>query len=74
MEIADRVIDSITDTIALLARYPHLGRKRDRDLRPGLRSFPVGEYIILYRSDGADVSILRVRRGSRNIRALLGDS
>lgn len=25
---------------AHLATYPHIGRRRDEDLRPGLRSFP----------------------------------
>ena len=47
-----------------------LRRARDEDLRPGLRSFPIGEYIILYRIEDEDVVILRVLRGSRNIAAL----
>jgi len=42
-------------------------------LRLGLRSFPVGEYMILYRTEGEDVVILRLLRGSRDILALLGD-
>ncbi len=46
VEIADRLIDSMTERFFLLARYPHVGRARDIDLRPGLRSFPVGRYII----------------------------
>ena len=33
MDIADRLIDSITDRFFLLADYPHLGRARDEDLR-----------------------------------------
>jgi toxin ParE1/3/4 len=37
LEIADRLIDSITDSFLLLARHPHIGRQRDADLRPGLR-------------------------------------
>ena len=48
IEIADRLIDSITERIYLLAGHPHIGRHRDEDLRPGLRSFTVGEYIIIY--------------------------
>jgi plasmid stabilization system protein ParE len=36
-------------------------------LRPGTRSFPVGEYVILYRIEEGDVLILHVVRGSRNI-------
>jgi toxin ParE1/3/4 len=49
VEIADRLIDSLTGRFFLLANYPNIGRRRDDDLRPGLRSLSVGEYIILYR-------------------------
>jgi toxin ParE1/3/4 len=73
IDVADRLIDSITDRFFLLATYPNLGRCRDEDLRPGLRSFPVGEYVIIYRIEDQDVRILRVLRGSRNIEALFGD-
>jgi len=47
IETADRLIDSITERFLLLAKYPNIGRRRDEDLRPGLRTFPVGEYIIV---------------------------
>jgi toxin ParE1/3/4 len=70
IEIADRVVDSITDRFFLLANYPHIGRRRDEDLRPGLRSFPVGEYVIIYRVEAEDVLILHVIRGSRDMEAL----
>jgi toxin ParE1/3/4 len=70
IETADRVIDSITHKFFLLATHPHLGRRRDEDLRPGLRSFAAGEYVIFYRVEGEDVLILHVRRGNRDIEAL----
>jgi toxin ParE1/3/4 len=72
-DTADRLIESITERFFLLATYPHIGRRRDEDLRPGLRSFPVGEYIILYRFEGEDVLILHVMHGSRDIQALFGN-
>ena len=68
--LADRLIDSITDRFFLLASHPNIGRVRDEDLRPGLRSFPVGDYVIIYRIQDEDVIIPRVLRGSRNIAAL----
>jgi hypothetical protein len=37
-----------------------MGRRRDEDLRPGLRSFTVGEYVIIYRVEDEDVLILHV--------------
>ncbi|MCZ2152013.1 MAG: hypothetical protein LC126_30080 [Bryobacterales bacterium] len=36
---ANRLIDGITDRTWLLGQYPQIGRRRDHDLRPRLRSF-----------------------------------
>ena len=70
LDIADRLIDALTERFFLLALQPHIGRHRDHDLRPGLRRFPVSAYAILYRIDAADVLILRIIHGSRDIPAL----
>jgi toxin ParE1/3/4 len=71
-EVADRFIDSLSARFLLLARHPHLGRRRDDDLLPGLRSFPLGRYVILYsvESDG-DVLIVRVIPGERDIPTII---
>jgi len=73
IEVANRVIGVVTDRFFLLARRPQIGRRRDHDLRPNLRSFPVGEYVIIYRIDGEDALILHVMRGSRDIEGLVHD-
>ncbi len=52
-ERADRFVDALTERFHLLATHPRIGRQRD-DLRTGLRSFPVGGYVILYRVMAAD--------------------
>ena len=70
IEIADRFIDSLTERFLLLARHPHVGRIRD-DLRPGLRIFPVGRYVILYRVEDEDVLILNVVAADRDLDRLL---
>ncbi|MBI2679806.1 MAG: type II toxin-antitoxin system RelE/ParE family toxin [Candidatus Solibacter usitatus] len=62
---------SITARFWLLAQHSQVGRRCDHDLRPGLRSFPVGEYIIVYRIEGEDVLILHVIRGNRDIASQL---
>ena len=69
-EIADRFIDTITARLAVLASHPYVGRPRDHDLRPGIRTFPVGDYVIAYRVAESAVLILRVLRGSRDIEGL----
>jgi toxin ParE1/3/4 len=55
----------------LIATHPHAGRLRD-DLRPGLRSFPVGQYLVFYRVIDTDVFILHVAHGRRNLESLFG--
>lgn len=73
LEIANRLIDSITDRFFLLASHPQVGRVRNDDLGPGRRSFPVGEYVIVYRIEDENVLILRVVHGRRDLEALFGD-
>jgi plasmid stabilization system protein ParE len=46
-------------------------RRRDDDLRPGLRSFSVGRYTIIYHVEGDDVLILHVIAADRDIEPLL---
>jgi toxin ParE1/3/4 len=47
-----------------------MGRARD-DLRHGLRSFPVGEYVIVYTIEDEDVEILYVFHGRQDIEGQL---
>jgi len=68
---ADRVIDAITERFYLLGQHPRAGRSRAHDLRPGLRSFPVGEYLIIYALSGEDAVILYVFPGRRDIPNLI---
>jgi len=68
---ADGVIDAITERFYLLAEFPHMGRARE-DLQSGLRSFPVGQYVIIYTIDDGDVQILHVFHGRQDIEGRLG--
>jgi toxin ParE1/3/4 len=67
LETADRLIESITERFDLLSSNPDIGRRRDEDLRPGLRSFSVGQYVIVYRIENGDVVILYELHVSRDI-------
>jgi toxin ParE1/3/4 len=68
-QAADRTVDSILDRLLLLSRWPRLGRSRN-DLRRGLRSYGIGNYVIFYRISRAGVVILRVLHARRDIRRL----
>jgi toxin ParE1/3/4 len=72
LEAANRQIDSISSRFLLLAGQPYLGRSRDDEFGHGTRSFPVGEYVVVYAISGEDVLILRVVHGRRDLEALFG--
>jgi toxin ParE1/3/4 len=72
IEIANWLIESISDRFLVLAKSPHLGRARDEDFGHGTRSFAVGDYVIVYCLNDEDVLILRVVHGRRDIEALFG--
>jgi len=69
VDAADRFVDALTTRFFLLATHTRAGRQRD-DLSHGLRMFPVGDYVVLYRVEGDDVVIVRVVRGSRDLEPL----
>ena len=70
IEIAQRLLDAITDRFALLSNRPFLGRRRD-DLKIGLRSVVVSEYVIIYRVEDESILILHVLHGRRDIRSIV---
>jgi toxin ParE1/3/4 len=67
---ADRFLDRLNGKFVALARNPHTGRARP-DLRPDLRSFPYGAYLILYRIVGDGAEIVRVVHAARNLDDLI---
>ena len=73
IDIATGVVEAISERFWLLARYPFLGRARDEDLLPGLRSFPANDYLIIHRIEKDDlVLILHVVHGSLDLSDLFG--
>ncbi len=69
-QAADRFIDLLIHYFELLGENPHAGRRRD-ELRRSYRSFPVGDYLILYRIMEPGVCIMHVVHARRDIQALL---
>lgn len=63
-------IRELRRTCELLADNPLMGRARP-ELKPGLRSFPHGDYLIFYRPLRDGVSVTRVLHGSRDAKRLL---
>lgn len=73
IEIANGLIETITETFPLFASTPKAGTRRD-EIESGVRGFPVGRYIIYYRESGDFLVISRVLHGMRDQKlAYFGD-
>jgi toxin ParE1/3/4 len=66
---ADRTILALQDAEDRLARLPHIGRTRD-ELSAGLRSWPVGAYLVYYRPEAGGILTVRILHGARDAEAL----
>jgi toxin ParE1/3/4 len=66
---ADRLLDSLEEKFDPLARNPGIGVRRPKIGR-NVRSFPVGNYLILYRSHSGGMEIVRVVQGQRDLTKL----
>jgi toxin ParE1/3/4 len=69
MDAADRVLGTIDRKCQALAEQPGMGRRRE-ELASGLRSLPVGSYVIFYRDQDGGIEVIRVLHGARDIEAL----
>lgn len=70
VEAADRFVDKLYGQCGQLSQSPGMGRTR-AGLLPGLRSFPVGRYIIFYRTRGETLEIARILSAYRDLQSLL---
>jgi len=66
---ADRLLEVLDQKSLALARNPHMGMARD-DIAPGVRHFPVGNYLILYRALEDGVEVVRYVHGMRRLENL----
>ncbi len=65
VEVADRLIDSITDRFWLLGEHPDAGKPFD-ELAAGVKCVPAGKYLIYYRRTRRGTEILHIFHGARD--------
>ena len=65
-DAADHLLDRIAEVGAALAEHPRMGLARP-ELMAGLRSFPVGGYVLFYLVREPDIVIVRVLHGRRDV-------
>jgi toxin ParE1/3/4 len=64
--VAHRFLDELEQASELLAKHPLLGRMRE-ELADGLRSFPIGNYLIFYTIAPDGIYIVRIIYGGRDL-------
>src|ERR1043166_4071985 len=67
---ADRLIQKLVAQYKSLAEFPGMGQSRE-ELRPDLRSFSVGNYLILYHPIPEGIAVFRIIHGARDLERLL---
>jgi toxin ParE1/3/4 len=70
---ADAMLDRMGRIFKKLSVSPLMGRSRE-ELAPGIRSFPVGDYLIFYRLIPDGIVVVRVLSGYRNLPELFEGS
>ena len=64
-ERATQWIDRLDEAFSLLADTPYMGRQRD-DIQPGIRSFVVGRYVILYRPIDGGIEVVHIVHSAKD--------
>jgi len=66
---ADAFIDVIDKKLSTLAENTGIGKAR-HELGEGVRSFPVGRYILFYREIPNGIDVIRVLHSARDLNAV----
>jgi len=66
---ADRLLDRIEALCFSLAASPLIGRSRE-EIAAGLRSYPIGRYVLFYRPVRGGIEVARVLHGARDLDSL----
>jgi len=69
---ATRIVREIKAKFKTLLKFPEVGRRRN-ELKRGLRSFPVGKYVVLYYVTEDGLEIVRVLHGSQDLDSIFVD-
>lgn len=68
---AHHFLNSLEETCQLLSEHPLIGRSRP-EFSEGLRSFPVGNYLIFYTPAANGIDVARVIYGGRDLLGVFG--
>ncbi|MBI5601429.1 MAG: type II toxin-antitoxin system RelE/ParE family toxin [Gemmatimonadetes bacterium] len=64
------VLDALESACRLVAQYPSAGRARD-EIDVGVRSFPIGAYVLFYYPSAQGIGIARILHARRDVTTAL---
>lgn len=70
---AKAFVKTIDKKLRTIAGRPNIGRARD-ELEEGIRSFPIGKYIVFYRPLPDGIEVIRVLHSARDLDAVFDES
>ena len=68
VDAAVKFLNQVDAALEKLAQFPGMGPERI-EIEPGLRSFPLGNYMLFYRRIPGGIELARVLHGRRNTKA-----
>jgi toxin ParE1/3/4 len=68
-DAATRLMDEISSRCGLLANFPESGRLRPEFNQKTVRSFAVRNYVVFYTVTSANIRVVRVMHGARDVKA-----
>jgi toxin ParE1/3/4 len=72
LDRAEQFVKAIAERFQALASFPGMGRRYEM-LAADLRGFPVGNYIIFYRSTEQSIAIERILSGYRDLEVMFSE-
>jgi toxin ParE1/3/4 len=72
LDRAEQFVKTIAERFQALASFPGMGRRYEV-LAADLRGFPVGNYIIFYRSTEQGIAIERILSGYRDLEVMFSE-
>jgi plasmid stabilization system protein ParE len=70
-EAAEQLIDKFFETFEQLAAWPKSGHARADLTSKGVRFWPVGAYLVVYREYSKSIQIVAVLHGARDVPSVL---
>ncbi len=71
-DAAAKVVREVAGKATFLGENPTIGEPVER-LLPGLRRFPIGNFLIFYRPTERGIEVVRILHGARDIETILHD-